>query len=302
MVEKFVAKIPGTEPGEKKHAELLLNKKGQIVYRVRNKEIGEFDSLIFTDKELYFVEMTLTGSVADLRKRLPKKRALLQLLFPRYDVKPLLVVSEEAVGLNALPEYCSVWQSKGVDTTELFHWIADGKPRKPRKYQPVIHKKIVKPSALEVRTFRYYDTLVWIYHSLQGKKPDPINLTFYRSAKFVRFHDLFTKVYVGKISAEEFRKRYPDAPLYEPELYIAIEKDPLGGTFITYFHYHGRKSLTNVRIKGNGLSAVKKDPMGMTVTELAFLSKVLRNEKLWSVERLRALEKTLEEENREEGK
>lgn len=299
-IKKFIAKIPGTkQPKEKGHTALMLNKKGQIVYRVRYKDLGEFDALIFTDKRLYFVEMTLVASVNNLRSRLPKKKALLELLFPGYDVHALLVVSEGTTGKSRLPKYASVWESAGIDTQPIFDWIAEGKRGKRQRFKSVTHAKIITPDSLTVRTFKYYDTISWLFHSLRGKDGNPLNLHFFRSEKFRRFHDLYTKVYLGTMTAKEFSQLYPDAPHCDPFVYVAIEKDPMNGTsFLTYFHFKGRKNLDNIRIKDGHPTVAKKDPMGITVTELTHLSRAVRPSHHLNVKQIKMLERVLEEENK----
>lgn len=297
-VRKFIAKIPGTKPEGRGHTALMLNKKGQIVYRVRYKDLGEFDALIFTDKRLYFVEMTLVASVNNLRSRLPKKKALLELLFPNYEVHSLLVVNEGTTGQSRLPKHCSVWESKGIDTQPIFEWIANGKREKRKPFKPVTHSKIVTPSTLDVRTFKYYDTLTWILHSLRGKDGTPLNLHFYRSEKFRRFHDLYTKVCIGTMTAKEFSLLYPDAPQCDPFVYVALEKEPMSGeVFLTYFHFKGRKNLLNIRIKDGHPTVVKKDPMGITVTELTHLSRIIRPSNHFTHQQIHTLEKMLQDEN-----
>jgi len=302
-IKKFIAKIPGTKPEGRGHTALMLNKKGQIVYRVRYKDLGEFDALIFTDKRLYFVEMTLVNSVNNLRSRLPKKKALLELLFPGYDVHALLVVNEGTTGQSRLPHYASVWESKGIDTQPIFDWIADGKRKKRERFKPVTHPKIVTPSALEVRTFKYYDTITWMFHSLRGKDGHPLNVHFFRSEKFRRFHDLYTKVYIGTMTAKEFKLLYPDAPHCDPFVYVAIEKDPMtGDSFLTYFHFKGRKNLDNIRIKDGHPTVTKKDPMGITVTELTHLSRVIHPSHQFTHKQVQLLQQTIEHENGKNAK
>ncbi len=62
---------------------LSISEKEQIVYRTKSREISEFDAMFITkDNELYFVEMTLVKNVLKLRKRLRKKKALLEIIFP----------------------------------------------------------------------------------------------------------------------------------------------------------------------------------------------------------------------------
>jgi len=98
-IEKFILK--GFHQGRQKaHANTLsISEKQQIVYRTKSREISEFDAMLVTkDKELYFVEMTLVKSVLKLRKRLRKKKALLEIIFPDYEIKTLLILNEGATG------------------------------------------------------------------------------------------------------------------------------------------------------------------------------------------------------------
>ncbi len=300
-VKHIITKQVPKKYDSKPQTALMLNRKGQIVYRSRFKDLSEFDALIFTDKRLYFVEMTLVPSVADLRRRIPKKRALLQLLFPHLDIRPMLVVSKGAAGISTLPEYCSVWQSAGIDARPIFDWIVGNRQEKRTRLKNEDHEKMILPDDLTVRTFKYYDTLTWIYHSLQGKDGNPINLTFYRSAKFKRFHDLFTKIYIGTISAADFQSLYPEAQVTEPFIYVSIEKEPLGDAFLTYFHFQNKKNLINFRIKDGKATVTKKDPMGITVTELTHLKRIVPEQSTLSVGQIKALEQILAEENARES-
>ena len=77
---------------------LSISEKEQIVYRTKSREISEFDAMFITkDNELYFVEMTLVKSVLKLRKRLRKKKALLEIIFPDYTIKALIILNVGAV-------------------------------------------------------------------------------------------------------------------------------------------------------------------------------------------------------------
>ena len=60
---------------------------------------------ITKSNELYFVEMTLVKSVLKLRKRLRKKKALLEIIFPDYEIKALIILNEGATGTKQFPSY-----------------------------------------------------------------------------------------------------------------------------------------------------------------------------------------------------
>lgn len=130
-IKSFIIKGPHKHRTRAQSDALSVSWKGQIIYRARHKEIGEFDGLLFTDKELYFVEMTLVKSVSNLKKRLRKKRALLEVLFPRYQVKALLVLNEGATGTSDLPPFASVWMTKPYSARHILERLSSKSPRQP---------------------------------------------------------------------------------------------------------------------------------------------------------------------------
>jgi hypothetical protein len=56
---------------------------------------------------------------------------------------------------------------------------------------------------------------------------------------------------------------------------VAIEKDHSGGYFLTYFIRHSSKKLDNVTLSASGSKVAKKDPFGITLTEMNHLDKVM---------------------------
>ena len=99
---------------------------------------------------------------------------------------------------------------------------------------------------------------------------------FLKSQKFIRYHDLFTKVYLGYMEPEEFQTMVPtiDVPKTVKVL-VAIEKNHSGGIFITYFMQHSRKKLDNITIENGNVTLIKKDPYGVTVTEVVHILKTM---------------------------
>ena len=88
------------------------------------------------------------------------------------------------------------------------------------------------------------------------------------------------------------------APPCDPFVYVALEKEPMSGeVFLTYFHFKGRKNLLNIRIKDGHPTVVKKDPMGITVTELTHLSRIIRPSNHFTHQQIHTLEKILRDEN-----
>jgi len=68
--EKFILKGPHQNRKYNHNNTLSISEQSQIVYRTKTREISEFDAMMFTKNDLYFVEITLVKSVAKLKKRL----------------------------------------------------------------------------------------------------------------------------------------------------------------------------------------------------------------------------------------
>lgn len=291
-IKSFIIKGPHKHRTRAQSDALSVSWKGQIIYRARHKEIGEFDGLLFTDKELYFVEMTLVKSVSNLKKRLRKKRALLEVLFPRYKVKAVLVLNEGATGTSELPDYASVWLTKPYSARHILDRLSTNAPKEPMRR--VESKKIAHAEEIKTASFKYYATLSWMLRSLRGK--DPLDVEFFRRGSTQRYHDIYTKVYIGYVSIDDFKRIAPGA-LSESSnaarAVVAIEKDHSGGYFLTYFVRHSAKKLDNVTVVNGVNKIVKKDPFGITLTEMNHLDKMMGNEFALNIDQHDRLEKLI---------
>ncbi len=289
-IKRFIIKGPHKHRTRAQSNALSVSWKGQIIYRARHKEIGEFDGLLFTDKELYFVEMTLVKSVSNLKKRLRKKRALLEVLFPRYEVKALLVLNEGATGISDLPPYASVWITKPYSARHILEKLSSNAPRAPMIR--IESSKIAHAEELKISSFKYYATLTWMLRSLRSRQP--LDIDFFRRPATQRYHDIYTKVYVGFLSVEDFKTLFSDLKWEgsnATRVVVAIEKDHSGGYFLTYFIRHGAKKLDNVNLTPTGSKVVKKDPFGITLTEMNHLDKVMDSGFLLSLDQHEELDK-----------
>ena len=297
-VEHFIVKGPHKNRTNALPSTLSVNWKGQIVYRTRQKEIGEFDGLIFTKNALFFVEMTLVKSVSNLKKRLRKKKALLETIFPQYDVRALLVLNEGVTGTNHLPDYCTVWITREFCARHVFDWLVrkeQGKKQR-RPFRQVRHQKIVGTSNLTIRYFKYYSTLSWILRRVRSGKKGVLDMEFLRHPDVIRYHNLFTKIYIGYMETDEFRKLFPSVPPSQADkVFVALEKEHTDELTLTYFLRHSRKRLDNITVNKKGeVSIAKKDPFGITVTEVAHISKMLKPAFRLKSEDIRGVEKLLD--------
>lgn len=292
QIKSFIIKGPHKHRTRAQSDALSVSWKGQIIYRARHKEIGEFDGLLFTDKELYFVEMTLVKSVSNLKKRLRKKRALLEVLFPRYNVKALLVLNEGATGTSDLPPYASVWLTKPYSARHILDRLSAKSPRAPMIR--IESSKIAHAEELKVAAFKYYSTLSWMLRSLRAVSP--IDMDFFNRSTTQRYHDIYTKVYIGYLNVDDFKTLAPEAKFEgsnATRVVVAIEKDHVGGYFLTYFARHSSKKLDNITLSGSTVRTEKKDPFGITLTEMNHLDKVMDESFVLTLPELHILEEKI---------
>ncbi len=293
-ITEFVLKGPHRKRSKAIPNALSVNWKGQIVYRTKRNEIGEFDGLIFAEKTLYFVEMTLVKSVSNLKKRLRKKKALLEVIYPDYDVKALLILNEGATGVNQLPDYCTVWLTKPYSAHKVFEWMT-AKDRRRQKFRRVHAKNLVDAENIKTTFFRYYDTLTWILRKLRGHKQHLIDMRFMKTSKFIRYHDLFTKVYLGFIEVEEFKKLCPDLKFPENvTILVSLEKEHSGKVSVVYFMQHARKKVDYITVQDGNVAVMRKDPYGVTVTEVVHIIKTMHPTHKLTVEEIGKVETLLE--------
>ena len=293
QIGQFILKGPHAKTSPSQSNSLYVNNKGQIIYRTRSIEINEFDGLIYNEKEIYFIEMTLIKSVTNLKRRLRKKKALLEVLFPDHEIKALIILCEGVSGSRQLPDYCTVWITKPFVADDVYAWLKD---KNRRKKKPFIHQKadnLVGDEVLDVFPFRYYNSLGWMLRRLRSKKNAVLNMGFLQTEVCTRYIDLFTKVYLGYMNKSEFEKMYPNVPNVTDKVVVSIEKDHTGALLLTYFMQHSRKKLDNVIIKNGNASVAKKDPYGISVTEVFHALRIMDESYVLSIKNINIVEKLL---------
>jgi len=297
VIETFILKGPHNKRSRAISNTLSVNAKGQIVYRNRSKEIGEFDGIIVTKNELYFIEMTLVKSVTNLKRRLRKKRALLQTIFPQYDIKSLIILNEGATGIKHLPEYCVVWVTNPYNARHVLEYLIKKDKPKLKKFEKLDDKKLGSTDRLEIANFNYYGSLSWIFKKLRRGK-HILNMGFLNSVTVTRYVDLFTKIYIGYMDREEFARMLGnfDGEISE-KVTVSLEKEHTGELLLTYFMPHTRKNLDKVSIQKDGIKVVKKDPYGISVTEVAHMAKQMSEEDKLTIKNINLIQKLLDNHN-----
>ncbi len=299
-VDKFILKGYHQDRFKSHPNTLSISEKQQIVYRTKSREISEFDAMIITkDKELYFVEMTLVKSVLKLRKRLRKKKALLDVIFPHYDVKALIILNEGATGTKQFPDYCKVWFTKEFSADNVLEHIKNPHAKKLQPKQIVKSDKMLEAHKLKVHPFRYYNTMTWITKTLRSHKKHILDIYFLMNHKVQRYHDLYNKLYIGYMSIKDATEMLKlDLSEYSSDLKVAvaIEKKHSDEIILTYYIQKTRKNLYLYSFDDDGvLSKEKKDPYGITVTEVYHINKFMDDSYILDMYDIKKIKKLLKD-------
>ncbi|MEA3330507.1 MAG: hypothetical protein U9Q29_02290 [Campylobacterota bacterium] len=278
-IDKFILK-GFHQNRQKAYANTLsISEKAQIVYRTKSKEISEFDAMFLTkNNELYFVEMTLVKNVLKLRKRLRKKKALLEIIFPNYEIKALIILNEGASGTKQFPDYCKVWFTKEFSAKNVLKYIKDSDAKRLERKIKINSPKMIEAHSLKLHQFRYYNTMSWITKTLRSHKKHILDIYFLMNYKIQRYHDLYNKFYIGYLSIEDAKKILKLDEDYDEgqRVVVAIEKKHSDEIVLTYYLQKSRKNLLLFSFDDNGvMSREKKDPFGITVTEVFHINKIM---------------------------
>jgi len=299
-IEKFVLK-GFHQTRNKAHANTLsISEKEQIVYRTKSREISEFDAMFITkNNELYFVEMTLVKSVLKLRRRLRKKKALLDTIFPNYTIKALIILNDGATGTKQFPDYCKVWFTKEFSALKVLEYITNIDKKKLKPKDKIKSKKMIEAHTLKLHPFRYYNTMTWITKSLRQHKKHILDMKFLMSKNTQRYHDLYNKFYVGYIHVKYLRNllnlkedEYDD----EQRVVVALEKKHSDEIVLTYYIQLNRKRLYLYSFNDtNKLVKEKKDPYGITVTEVFHINKLMDEKYELNMGQIKTMKKLLKQ-------
>ena len=292
QIGNFILKGPHACKKSSLSNALHIDRGGQIIYKTKSIEIAEFDAMFFNEKEIIFVEMTLIKSVKNLKRRLRKKKALLETLFPKHDIKALIILSQGVMGSTKLPDYCTVWLTKLFEVDKIYKFLKSPNryKKRPLKIQTAVN--LVSDSELKTFPFKYYNSLVWMMNKLRAKHNSILNTDFLQTEVCTRYMDLFTKVYIGYMDKVDFEALYTEVPDVTEKVAVSIEKEHTGKLTLTYFMQYSRKRLINVAIKNNKASLIKKDAHGISVTEVFHILRMATKEYKITIEEIK-MAKTL---------
>ena len=122
---------------------------------------------------------------------------------------------------------------------------------------------------------------------------------FLYNPKIQRYHDLYNKFYIGYLSIENGKKLLQlDEKEFDDKqrIVVALEKKHSDEIVLTYYIQKARKNLKLYSFDDNGkLSVEKKDPYGITVTEVFHINKMMNEKYELTMHNIRTVEKLLKE-------
>ena len=276
---------------------LLIDRSSQIVYKSAYKDISEFDALFFTKDSVYFVEMSTSKKTASLNKRLVKKYALLKMIFPTLIIRALIIVTQGSVGLRNFPDYATVWVTKDLDDDALIKRIIFAKKTKKNltTLRAQRHKKYIETYRVKYKKFQYFPTLEWILNTSRANPKFVVDLKFFSSAKLGLFFDIYTKLYIGYITTEDFLVLYPEFNLKvrTNRVIVTIEKVNQTQLDLVYYAKEENGKLKRIRLQEDDISIKDKELDGFTNAEVRFFMKILTEKHILNVQNINHIKNNL---------
>ncbi len=292
-ITQFILKGPHQNRVDKFYKTgLMIDRSLQIVYKSNYKDISEFDALFFTKDSLYFVEMSTSKKTASLNKRLDKKYALLKVLFPKFHIRALIILTEGTVGLKRFPSYCNIWITKDLTDNTLIKKLVFNRKRKGFR-TPYTDEKFIEAYTITHSKFIYFQTLEWIFKKSREKDNSVVNLNFFKSKRLSLYFDIYTKLYIGFLDADEFLKIVPSYSDYIENVFVTIEKINTKDFDIVYYVKNGNGKLRRVRVTEKEVSIKEKELDGFTNAEVRFMKYIIEEKYLLAVNQIKQLEEKL---------
>ncbi|MGB3750805.1 MAG: hypothetical protein WA945_04510 [Arcobacteraceae bacterium] len=304
-ITSFILKGPHQDKYENLKNGLMIDKNAQIVYKAGYKDVTEFDALFFTKDSVCFVESTIVKTTTSLRKRLKKKKALLEVLFPELNITALIILSEGAVGVNVFPKYCKVWVTDALSNEKLINDLIYHNSSKGKKFTTYSHKKLQHSKNVSLVTFKYFDTISWILRMVRKNIPTILDFEFLKTQKLERYFEIFSKFYIGHVDAETFVQLLQymnietiseDIPLnniQDDQVVVTIEKTKESYALIYYIKVIGDK-LKKLEQNGKVLVVSNKDPKGFTAAETKFTRYIFKKSYKFTLDDIKTIKSVID--------
>ena len=277
---------------------LLIDRSSHIVYKSSYKDISEFDALFFTSDSIYFVEMSTSKKTSSLNKRLAKKYALLKIIFPSLQIKALIVLTKGSNGIKNFPEYATIWLTNDLQDQDLIEKIIFAK-RVKNELQTLNapkNSKYIEAYSIKYKKFPYFPTLEWILNTSRKHPKFEVDLRFFANPKMSLYFDIYTKLYIGYVTSNDFKELFSDFCyiVKEDKIIVTLEKINQNEIDIVYYVKETNEKLQRVRLCGdNNVSIKEKEPDGFTNAEVRFFMKVLEESHRLSIENIKHILKNI---------
>lgn len=303
-ITSFILKGPHQDKYENLKNGLMIDRNSQIVYKAGYKDVTEFDALFFTKDSVCFVESTIVKTTTSLRKRLKKKKALLEVLFPHLHITALIILSEGAMGVNVFPKYCKVWVTNALEDEELIHKLMYHANTQGKEFKTYSHKKLQHSSHVQISNFKYFDTISWILRTVRKDTQNVLDFGFLKTPKIERYFEIFSKFYIGHVDATIFVQilQYhnivtlsEDIPLnniQDNQILVTIEKTKESYVLIYYIKIIGDR-LKKLELNDTILQVSNKDPKGFTAAETKFIRYIFKKAYKFSFEDIKFIQNSL---------
>jgi hypothetical protein len=292
-ITKFILKGPHQNKKLDLKKGLLIDRNAQIVYKSGYKDVNEFDGLFFTKDSVYFVESTIVKLTTSLRKRLRKKKALLEVLFPKLEVKALIILCEGVTGVRVFPEYCTIWITKNYDPTQLLEKLIHNNKQKKEPFIKVKSKNFIEIDSVDHFRFNYFDTLSWILKKSRSMPKIPINLNFFKTNRLHQYFDIFGKLYIGFISVKQLNSFIGQIQkdVLDDCVFVTIEKKDNGEFCLAFFVKYTQGGVDRIDIDFDNSTATfsKKDPKGFTSSEVKYMQYIITDQHIINTKTLLAI-------------
>lgn len=304
-ITSFILKGPHQDKYENLKNGLMIDRNSQIVYKAGYKDVTEFDALFFTKDSVCFVESTIVKTTTSLRKRLKKKKALLEVLFPKLRITALIILSEGALGVNVFPKYCKVWVTDSLTDEKLIHNLMYNNNTKNRKLITYQDKKLNHSNDVKLVPFKYFDTISWILRNVRKNTKEIIDIDFLKTEKIQRYFEIYSKFYIGHVTSEIFVELLQymnilniseDIPLnniQDDMIMVTIEKTKDSFALIYYVKIIGDK-LKKLEPNGTSLVVSNKDPKGFTAAETKFIRYIFKKSYKFSLDDIKSIKNVID--------
>lgn len=137
---------------------------------------------------------------------------------------------------------------------------------------------MIEASELNHSNFKYFQTLKWILLKARSNKRFSVDLSFFNSKDLDLYFDIYTKLYIGFISYDEFKTLVPSftSTVRDDKVIVTIEKINQKKFSIVYYPKETKGQLKRVVVdEEKGINIKKKESEGFTNAEVKFMLNVL---------------------------